>query len=98
MFVKCVTDLADEFDLRIVGAGAARMAAPAGAESGLLGGLRDLKEAYLFRSRPSRRTRWATVNTGRSHRENKAAVTRSVARNHCIPKLGIVHYRRHVLG
>ena len=55
MFVNRVTDLPHEFDLRIVGAGAARMAAPAGAESGLLGGLGDLKEAYLLTSRPARR-------------------------------------------
>src|ERR1700687_4115176 len=98
MFVNRVTDLAHEFNLRIVGAGTARMAAPASAKSGLLGGLRDLKETYLLTSRPSRRTRWATVNAGRTHGENKAAVTRSVAREHRIPKLGIVHYRRHVLG
>src|SRR5258707_1362372 len=98
MFVNYVTDLADEFDLRIVVARAARMTAPAGAESGLLGGLRDLKEPYLFRSRPSRRTRWATVNTGRSHRENKAAVPRSVAGEHRIPELGMVDYCRHVRG
>src|SRR5713226_4437635 len=86
MFVNRVTDLAHEFDLRIGGAGTARMAAPARAESGLLGGLRDLKEAHLLTSWPSRGTGWATVNTGRAHRKNKAAVTRSVAREHRIPK------------
>jgi len=56
MFVNRVTDLASEFDLRIVGAGPAWMATPASAESGLLGGLGDLKEAYLLTSGPSRRT------------------------------------------
>ena len=98
MFINCVTDLAHEFDLRIVGAGTARMAAPAGAESGLLGGLWDLKEAYLLTSGPSCRTRWAAVNTGRAHGENKAAIPRRVTGDHRIPQLGIVHYYRHVCG
>src|SRR5205807_8849358 len=87
--------LPNEFDLRIIGARASRMTTPAGAEAGLLRRFGNLKKADLLPSRATRGTRWAAVDPRRAHRENKAAVARGIARKHCIPKLGIVHYVRH---
>ena len=48
VFVDRVTDLPHQFDLRIVGARAARMTTPAGAESGLFGRFRNLEKAHLL--------------------------------------------------
>jgi len=88
--------LARHLNLRIDDPRIARMAATASAKACLLGGFRQLKEAHLFAAWPARRARWPAINPGRANGEHKAAIARGIARQNCVPKLGIVHYGRHV--
>src|ERR1041384_405832 len=95
MLIDDVADAPHKFNLRIVKARLARVAAFARAKACLLRRFRNLEKAHLFALRTSRRTRWPAINSGRAYGENKAAIARSVALEYSIPKFGIVRSRGH---
>src|SRR2546423_11054029 len=95
MLIDDVANAPHYFDLRIVHASASRMAALAGAKAGLFRSFGNLKEAHLFALRASRRARRPAIDSGRAHREHKAAIARCITRQHRVPKLRIVSHVGH---
>ena len=62
--------------------------------AGLLRCFGKRKEPDLFAFWTAGWTRRPAINSGRAHRENKTTVARSIARQHCRPKLWIIHHLR----
>src|SRR6266436_3474626 len=96
MLVDRMTNAAHQLDLRIICLNAAGMATATGAKARLFGRLGYLKETNLFPSRPARGAGRPAINSRRAHGKDETAVPRCIAGEYCVPKLGIIHYRRHV--
>src|SRR5438477_12646653 len=91
MFVDRVADAAHQVNTRVDGLHAARMTSAAGAKAFAFGRFGNLEETDLLTARTSRRTRRPAIDSGRSNRENKTTVARSIAREHCVPHLRIIN-------
>src|SRR5205809_3131886 len=95
VLINDMTDSSHQLNLGSVRPRPPRMTSATSTKAGLLGRFGNLEEAHLLASGSARGTRRSAIDSGRADRENKAAVTRAVARKHRIPVYRIVHYVGH---